>query len=162
MIDTIRNQVGLARKLRDPEAVNHILGLEVQEGGLTDRQMEFVGRDEVIVLVLQFPPPLMSHHADGEAVRRRFILLEDEDPSCGDQAENNDDQDRRDRPGEFELFASIDLGRLPALIARALPVARHGVGQGRRHHDEDAATDENDEKAEIQDIPGRLGHGVEE
>ncbi len=64
----VRNQVRFSCKLRNPEAVNYIRALQrkvrVDTAIRRGRNVNFIGRSNVVIGVVNFPPPLMADERD--------------------------------------------------------------------------------------------------
>src|SRR5690242_3223799 len=64
------NEVLLARQARDPEAVDHVVGMKRDADWYSNRQVQFVRRPQdlrrVATVVLYIPPPLVRSYVDRE------------------------------------------------------------------------------------------------
>src|SRR5512146_1161033 len=90
--------------------MDHVLSLEREVDGSTERQVQLVCRDDPVLWVAELPPPLMSDHLDLQCIRPRLSLrLEDRpDRRNGDDDQN---QERDDRPGDFKGSVAVDMLR---------------------------------------------------
>ena len=74
LVHAIRNQVGLAAQLRDPEAVVGVGRQQLQEcgrgmRGIAHRNVQFVCRDDAELRIPELPPELMADDGDVESRR---------------------------------------------------------------------------------------------
>src|SRR4029078_5723730 len=67
----VGEDVALARKLGNPETVQHVLGDHLQGDGAAHRNMELVRRGEAELRVAELPPPLVTDHLDLEDIGAR-------------------------------------------------------------------------------------------
>ena len=162
-----RHDVSLPVELRDPEAVDHIAfvgqrlvtRLEVEPNGPARRDHQLVGGDDLLLRVLELPPPLLPDHGDVEHVAGRLLVqVEDRD----DRRHGDDGEDERgdDRPADLEWRAAVDLlGVL--VLAGAVPEAHgeHDDGAEDQHtHDN---RHEEDRREEVVDLGCRGALGLE-
>ena len=70
--------------------------------------------------IAKFPPELVTDGSDFNGARRRHGLLNRMNNASGGEEKHQDDKDGNDGPGEFDLIAPIDLGRLAAIIGGAV------------------------------------------
>ena len=120
----VGNQVGLTREFRDPEAVVGVSRKQGQErrsriGGIAHRDVKLVGCNDSQLRIAKLPPVLVSDGGDLDGARGLRSILNGMEYSrrCQEQHDNN--EDGNDRPGQLNLRASIDLGRLTAGIRRS-------------------------------------------
>ena len=81
LVRAVRNQVGLAGQPRNPEAVIHVGGQQRDERRgrirrVADRNMQFVGRDDVQPWIAILPPELVTDGDDLDGVRRPLCVLD--------------------------------------------------------------------------------------
>ena len=158
-VDLVRDQVGLPRETGDPEAVRHVGGEEGQKrgrgmGGIADRQVQLVGRDDPERGIAELPPPLPADDRDLQSAGRLGPILDLEDRPGGRQPEDDHDQDRDHRPRHLDLEAAVDLGRLGVVVAGPTPETDHGHGEQREDDQEDRSRDAEDEEGVPVDLLG--------
>src|SRR5262249_25934849 len=78
------------------------------------------------------------------------------------EEEDDHDQERDHGPGQLDLRAPVDLGRLAALVAGPAAEADDRVGRQPGHDDEDEGRDAEDQVGQIPDLERRRGGGVED
>jgi hypothetical protein len=161
-VDAIGDDVGLAVELGDPEAVHDVGRLEGEEGGAADRNVQLVGGDHVVVRVAELPPPLVADDAHVQRVGGRGGVLDRDQRARGDQEEDEDDEQRDDRPGQLDLVAAVDLWRLAVLVARPPAEARHAVGQQPGDDHEDRRADAEQQQRQGVDVVRRRRERVED
>jgi hypothetical protein len=71
----------------------------------------------------------MSNHGDIHSARRFWSILNRVDYSRGGQEQDDDNQNRNDRPSQLNLRASVDLSRLAAGIYCSPTELNDGVDQ---------------------------------
>ena len=81
LVDAVRNQVGLAGELRNPEAVVGVGGQQLQERRsrprrIAHRNVQLVGRDDAERRIAVLPPELMPDDRDFEGGRRLWRVLD--------------------------------------------------------------------------------------
>src|SRR5712691_13185074 len=113
----IWNQVCLSCKLRYPEAMIRVGGKQSQEGRCGSRwiahgNMEFIRGDDAELGIAKFPPKLMADCGYLHRLSRLGRVLDCVNHSRRREKKHNNDQNRNDGPGEFNLCASIHLRRL--------------------------------------------------
>ena len=162
LVGEVRDQVGLAREPRDPEAVIGIGGQELQERGrrirrVGDRNVELVRGHDVLPRIAILPPELVADHRHFERVLRSRRILHGRDDARRRQKEDQDDEDGRDGPRQLDLVASIDLRRLATVVVLLPLVLPDGVRQQPEHHDEDRRRDDQDEDRQLENRSCRRG-----
>src|SRR6266436_1778040 len=130
----VRNEVGLASKLRHPKAVVGIGRKQLQKRwrrmtGIAHRDMQLVGCDDPQPRISKLPPVLMSNHGDLYSARRFWSILNRVDYSRGGQEQDNDNQNWNDRPSQLNLRASVHLSRLAAGIHWSPTELNDGIDQ---------------------------------
>ena len=154
MVDSRGYSIDFAGHLRDPKAVNHVGGGRGDERGAADRKMEFIGADRVdaVVGIAELPPPLVTDHIHADLIcagaDRRRVFRED-----GLDGRNRDDQQndgRNDRPGDFEPRIAMRLGGQSAPWS---PKPDQDIEQGPFHTHEDDQRHPKDELVQILDMP---------
>jgi hypothetical protein len=157
------DDVGLAGELRDPEAVNHVGGLERDERarrprGVADRDVQLVGRHDPQLRIANLPPPLVPHHRDLDRVAGGRRPLDREDvPGCRQEQDDHDEK-RHDGPRQLDLRAAVHLGRIAAVVSRAVPAADDRVDCHARHDDKDARDDRKHQERQVANGERRGGH----
>ena len=116
-VRVIRNQVGLARQARDPEAVvgiggKQLSGMSAWDGRIADRHVQLVGRDDAESGIAILPPELVTDDGHFDGIGGLRGVLNGVDDAGRRQEQGNDDENRNDRPGQLHLGASVDLGGL--------------------------------------------------
>src|SRR3989441_4969277 len=116
-IRLVRDRIHLPRQLRNPEAVCHVDGLHGDErrgrvGRVTHGDVDLVRGDDPELRIADLPPPLVADDSDLERVRRLVAAFDPIDVPGGDQKQDDDDQERHDRPRQLDLRAAIHLRRL--------------------------------------------------
>src|SRR6266487_921333 len=82
-----RYYIGLTSKGRYPEAMDHIIRIEFDLDGFTGRHMQRIGCSDIVLRIIEFPPPLMTNCSDHLCRATRLIFR------CHlDQASNGEDQ----------------------------------------------------------------------
>ena len=100
-----------------------VAGREVDAHGPPGRDHELVGGDDVLVGVLELPPPLLADRGHVDDVPGR-LLAEIEDRDDRRDGDDREDQRGNDRPTDLQRGAAVDLlGVL--VLAGAVPEA-HG------------------------------------
>jgi len=118
---------------------------------LADGHMKLVGGDDAQLGVAIFPPILMANDHHFEGVRGFGRGLGDEDYAGGSEKKNDDDEDRKNRPGELDLGAAVNLRRLPLGVATAMAVTDEGIEKKAGNDKEDDGTDGEDQHREPED-----------
>src|SRR5882762_10010122 len=108
----VRNEVGLASKLRHPKAVVGIGRKQLKEcrcrmTGIAHRDVQFVSCYDPQFGIANLPPVLMSNRSDLYSARRFWSVLNRVDHSRSGQEQDNDNQNWNDRPSQLNLRASI-------------------------------------------------------
>src|SRR5205814_1877104 len=112
-----RHRVLLDAELRDEEAVDHVLGLEVDEHDLVDGHVHLVEEDLVGARVLDLPVELLRRHLDDEVAGRLAHL----DPRpCGRGQGREHDEDERGDDGPHDLQRRVAM-RVARPAARPVP-----------------------------------------
>src|ERR1700761_8673624 len=75
VVDLVWKHVDLTGQLRDPEAVNHIGGEQLERSGRrslpgAERYVQLIGSREPCIFVVKLPPELMTDGIDIEGRRR--------------------------------------------------------------------------------------------
>ena len=150
VIHAIGNQVGLARQLRNPETVVRVGGKQRQKSGcrvrgIAYRNVQLIGSDDALLWITKLPPELVSDGDDLDRILRLRSILNRVDHSCGCQKQDDDDQNRNHGPRQFNLRASVNLGRLPTVIPWALAVFHDRIGQQSKDNRKNQTRDRKDE-----------------
>ena len=166
-VGMVRNQVGLARELRNPEAVVGVGGQQLQEcrrgmSGIAHRYVQLVGSDDAELGIAELPPELVPDHCYVQGGRRLGSILDGVDHPGRGQKQYDHDQDRNDRPGQFDLRAAIHLGRLAVAIGRAGAELYDGIRQQGKDDDKNQAGDGEDEVRKVLDRIRRSGLRLED
>src|SRR5690349_14253765 len=64
VIGAVRHRVTLARELRRPERVNHVYRRELEVHCSSSRKINLVRRDDAVLRIPEFPPPLVTDDFD--------------------------------------------------------------------------------------------------
>ena len=162
-IRLVRDRVHLSRQLWNPEAVGHVdrpYRDERQRRArlVTHRDVDLVRGDDPELRIANLPPPLVTDNGDLERVRRLRASLDPPDVPRGDQEQDDDDQERHDRPRQLDLGAAIHLRRLDLRVRRAPAETDERVdGEARDDHEDRGRDRENDER-QIADRERRGGN----
>src|ERR1700723_1139396 len=89
-------------------------------GNFAHRNVQFVRSDNAYLWIAKFPPELMSDSDDFHSILRLRHILDGVDYPCGCEKQNDYDQNRNHGPRQFNLVASVHLGRLATVISWAL------------------------------------------
>ena len=92
-----------------------------------DRHMQLIGGREAVFWIVKFPPELMADDIDVEGGRRHLLILDGKENAGRGEKEDHDNQNGDHRPGQLDLGAAVDLGRLAVIVGITLPVADHHV-----------------------------------
>ena len=84
--------------------------------GIAHRDVQLVRRDDPQLRVAKLPPVLMSDGGDLDGASGFGSILNGVDHSRRGQEQHNNNQNGNDRPGQLNLRAPVDLGRLAAGI----------------------------------------------
>src|SRR6202171_1923518 len=150
LVRVVGNQVRLACQARHPEAVIGIRGEQREKGRLADGQVQLVRRDDVQPRVPILPPELVADDRHLQRAWRARSVLDAEDDSRRCQEEHQHDDDWCDGPGKLYLVASIDLGRLAAIVVLSLPELHARVRQQTGDDDENGADDREHEQRQLE------------
>jgi len=166
MVDLVWNGVDLAEQLRDPKAMVHVGGKQAQRCGRgnllgADRHMQFIGSGKAIFGIVKFPPELMAYDIRIDRRGRHFLILNGKQNAGGGEKENQDNQNRDHGPGQLDLGAAVDLGRLAVVAGITLPEADHHVNKKGGDHNKNGARDLNHEKRQIVNHVRRAGVRLE-
>src|SRR6266581_3299947 len=99
------------------------------EVGLDDcasRDVQGVGGDNIVVGIVKLPPPLVSNYSHLYLVSAPQIAQSEHGIDSGTQHKEQEDG-RRNRPGDFEGGIAVDLLRIRRV--RAFAVAKDGIEQ---------------------------------
>ena len=88
--------------------------------GVTHGDMEFVRGDDAELGITKFPPKLMPDCGHLHSLCGLWRVLDRVNHSRSRQKKDNNDQNRDDGPGEFNLCASIHLRGLAPIIVEVL------------------------------------------
>ncbi len=146
VVDAVGNEICLAAEFGNPEAVNDVVGLQLEICGvlaiMRDGDVNLIGGDDVEEGITDLPPELMADDGDMEGVFGLAGVFDTPDAARGDAGDNKDDEDGDDGPSGFDLIAAVDLRRLlAAIVMAALAEADHGVDEQARDDGEDSAGD---------------------
>ena len=154
MVLPVWDDIGLARQTRDPEAVNHIFGLQGDEGWLpelsvADRHVQFVRSRDAIFRIMEFPPPLVPRGGDGHPALGLLINLDFGDCANRHQREHEHGDQGNDGPCHLQRVTAVDLRRLAVIVSGAFAKTYQGDDAHRHHHHEDCGTDPQHEIGEV-------------
>jgi len=116
--------------------VDHVITLEPQIHGPTNRDVHLVRGDDVLSGVLVLPPELARPNGDLHGVSGLVGEVEDR-PDRG-YREDREDQGRDDREGDLDLRVAVEL---LGFRARPRPETDHGVDEQELHDEEDRDRD---------------------
>ena len=80
-------------------------------------------------IVVKLPPELMADDIDIERRRRHLLILDGKKNARRGEEQDHNNQDGDHRPGQLDLGAAVDLGRLAVILGITLPEADHHVHQ---------------------------------
>ena len=95
----------LPNNCRDPEAVDHIGGEQVERsdhGSLigAERYMQLIGRGKAVFGVVKFPPELMAYGVDIERRRRHLLILDGKKNAGRGEKEDEHNENGDHGPGQ--------------------------------------------------------------
>src|ERR1700677_2852074 len=103
----------------------------------------------------------MDYDVDIEGRRRHLLILDGkENAGCGEE-ENDDNQDGYHGPGQLDLSAAVDLGRLAVIVGITLPEADHYVQPKGGDHDKNRSRYLHHKKRQMVDQQRRAGVRIE-
>src|SRR4029077_5987414 len=152
----IRNQVGLSSKLWYPETVIRVGGKQFQEcrcgmRRVTHGNMGFSVGNHTEPGIAEFPPKLVSNCGYLQSFSRLRRVLNCVNDSCRHEKKHDNDQNRNDGPGEFNLRASIHLRWLAVCVRRSAAELHDDVSQQTEDHYKNQSGDAEDEEREMTD-----------
>ena len=113
--------------------------------------MQLVGRDHPERRVAVLPPELVPDHGDFDRGGRLRRVLDGVNHASRRREQDQDDQDRNDRPRQLDLRAAIHLRRFAIGVRRRGAELHDGVDQETRDDDEDHPRDAQHEHRQIDD-----------
>ena len=104
----------------------------------------------------------MANDRHVQGVRRGWTVLHIGNRARRDQHEDEHDQDRDDRPGQFQLITAVDLGRFRTVVLGTAAEADGGVGEQPADDEENPGADGQREPRNLRNQLGRRGERLED
>ena len=114
-------------------------------GGIADRDVQLVCRDDSKRRVPKFPPELMADGDDFNRFRRLWSILDRVDYASGRKEQNQNDEYGQDRPGKLDLIAAVNWWRLAAIIVRPAAELHERIDQQAENNRKDESRNDKHE-----------------
>src|SRR5262245_8354362 len=125
--------------------------------------MNFIRRRDTVVRILQLPPETVADNSELDSIFRKMRDVYLADRPRGNENQNNDDKDRRNRPRKLNGVATVDLrGLRCVVISTFAAVTHHGVKEKAPNDQEDDQTNKQGQACGIINKLSRLRKWVKD